>query len=81
MTVLFKTFIKGKEYNRTGVIAYANYEYDRFCFILVPLRGKINLGPRPQNKILVPFRGHSKKLQLAPPSLLYGSALPPPWGH
>ena len=45
------------------------------CYILylVPLRGEINLGPRPQNKILVPFRGHFQKIRRAPPSLLYGS--------
>ena len=36
----------GKECNRTDLIAYANYEYGRLCFILVPLRGKINSGPR-----------------------------------
>ena len=38
------------------LIAYANYEHDKFCFIAVPLKGKITLGPCPQNKILVPFR-------------------------
>ena len=73
MTVLSKTW---KECNRTDPIAYANCEYDRLCFILIPLRVKINLGPRPQNKILVPFRGHFQKIRRAPPSLLYGS--PPP---
>ena len=36
-----------KECNRTDLIAYANYEYERLCFIVVPLRGKLNLGPRP----------------------------------
>ena len=66
----FQSLQEGKEYNRTGLIAHANYEYDRLCFILVPLRGKINLRPRPQNKILVPFRGHFKKIRQAPPSLL-----------
>ena len=74
----FENLQKGKEYNRTDLIAYANYEYDRLCFILVPLTGKINLRPRPQNKILVPFRGHFKKIRRAPPSLLYGSPPPPP---
>ena len=44
--------------------------------LLIPLRGKINLGPRPQNKILVPFRGNFQKIRRAPPSLLYG--IPPP---
>ena len=43
------------------------------CFILVPLRGKITLGPRPQNKILLPFRGRFQKLRQACLSLLYGS--------
>ena len=47
-----------------------------YVFILVPLRGEINSGPRPQNKILVPFRGHFQKIRQAPPSLLCGS--PPP---
>ena len=63
----------GKACNRTDLIAYASYEFDRLCFILVPLRGKINLGPRPQKKILVPFRGHFQKIRRTPPSLLYGS--------
>ena len=30
-------------------------------------------GPSPQNKILVPFRGHFQNIRRAPPSLLYGS--------
>ena len=72
-----KNLQKRKECNRTDLIAHANYVYDRLCFILVPLRGKINLGPCPKNKILVPFSGRFKKLRRAPPSLLYGS---PPWG-
>ena len=54
MTVLFETF-KEERVNRTDLIAYASYKYDRLCFILVSLKGKINFGPRPQNKILVPF--------------------------
>ena len=66
MTVLFSKTFKG------DLIAYASYEHDRLCFVLVPLRGKINLGPRPQNKILVPFRGHFQKIRRAPPSLLHG---------
>ena len=70
---LFVNLQKGKEYNRTDLIAFSNYEHVRLCFILVPLRGKSNLRPRPQNKILVPFRGHSKKIRRTPPSLLYGS--------
>ena len=45
----------------------------RLYFILVSLRGKINLGERPQNKILVPFKGGFQKIRRAPPSLLYGS--------
>ena len=52
---------KGKECNRTDLIAYANYECSRLCFILVPLRGEISLGPCPQNKILVPSRGRLQK--------------------
>ena len=56
MTVLSKTFKRG-----TDLIAYANYEYDRLCFILVPLRGQIILGPRTRDKILVPFRGRCQK--------------------
>ena len=40
---------------------------------------KFNLGPRPQNKILVPFRGHFQKIRRAPPSLLYGSPHPGPF--
>ena len=80
MTVLFsKTFKRpGKECNRTDLIAYASYEHDRLRFILVPLRGKITLGPRLQNKILGPFRGHFRKVRRAPPSLLYGSPPSPP---
>ena len=62
----FLNLQKGKQYNRTHLIAYANYEYERLRFILVPLRGKITLGPRPQNKILVPFRGHFKKIRGVP---------------
>ena len=54
----FSNLQKGKEYNRTDLVAYANYKYYRLCFIVVPLRGKINLGRRPQNKLFVPFRGH-----------------------
>ena len=73
MTVLSKTFSSGEECNRTDLIAYASYEYDRLCFILVPLRGKITLGPHPQNKNLAPFRGRFQKIRRAPPSLLYGS--------
>ena len=76
MTVLSKPFKKRKECNRTDLTAYANSEYDRLCFILVPVRGKINLGPRPQDKILVPFRSHFQKIRRAPPSLLYGSVPP-----
>ena len=53
--------------------AYVNYKYGRLCFILVPLRGKINFGLRPQNKNLVPFRGRFRKIRRAPPSLLYES--------
>ena len=93
MTVLSKTFKRGKsaiEPTRsellflirswTDLIAYANYEYNMLCLILVPLRVKINLGPRPQNKILVPFRGRFQKIRRSPPSLLYGSPPPPPPG-
>ena len=76
----FENLQRGKEYNRTVLTAYANYAYDRLCFMLVPLMGKINLGPRLQNKILVPFRGHFKTIRRAPPSLLYGSTPPPPLG-
>ena len=57
----FRNPQKGKERNRTDLIAYAYYEYDRLCFILVPLWDKINLAPHPQSKILVPFRGHFPK--------------------
>ena len=39
---------------------------------------KINLGPRPQNKILVPFRVFFQKIRRAPPSLLYGTIPPGP---
>ena len=53
------------------------YEHDRLC-LLVPHRGKINLGPHPQNKILIPFRGHFQNIRRAPPSLLYGIPPPPP---
>ena len=67
----FENLQKGKECNRTDPIPHANYVYDRLCFILVPLRGKI------KNKILVAFRGRFKKIRRAPLSLLYGS---PPWG-
>ena len=62
MTVLSKTLKRGKsaiEPTRSRPNSLMpHYEYDRlcFCFILVPVRGKITLGPRPQNKILVPFR-------------------------
>ena len=50
MTVSFsKTFKRGK----SAIEPTQQPEYDRLCFMLVPLRGKINLGPRPQNKILV----------------------------
>ena len=38
------------------------HEYDRLCFILVPLKGKINVEPRLQNKILLPFKGRFEKL-------------------
>ena len=63
MTVLSETFKRGKStMHGTYLMAYANYGYDRLCFILVPLRVKINLGPRPQNRILVPFRGHFQKI-------------------
>ena len=77
----FSNLQKGKEYNRTDLIDYVNYEYNRLCFIVVPLRGKINFGPHPQNKIMVPFRGHFKKIRRAPPSLLCGSPPPPAPGH
>ena len=63
----FLNLQKGKECNRTDLIAYANYEYGRLRFILAPLRGKINLGRRPQNKISVPFRDHFQKVRRAPP--------------
>ena len=53
----------------------ANYEYDRLGYILVPLRVKIKLGPRPLNKILVPFRGYFQKIRRAP-----SSPPPPPPG-
>ena len=57
MTALSKTFKRGE--SAVGpTYSNANYEYDRLCFIFVLLRGKITLGPHPQNKILVPFRGH-----------------------
>ena len=47
--MLSKTFKRGKNaIVLNKLITYANYEYDRSCFILVPLRGKINLGPLPQ---------------------------------
>ena len=72
----FSNLQKGREYNRSDLIAYANYECDRLCFILIPLRGKINLGPRPQNKILVPFKGHFKKIRQAPRHFYMG--VPPP---
>ena len=58
----FENLQKAKECNGTDLIAYENYEYDRLCFILVPLRGKINLGPRPQNKIFILFRGGFQKV-------------------
>ena len=59
MTVSFsKTFKRGK----SAIEPTQQPEYDRLCFMLVPLRGKINLGPRPQNKILVPFKGHFQKI-------------------
>ena len=57
MTVLSKTFKRAK-----STIAYDNYERVRLCFILVPLTGKTYLGPRPENKILVPFRGCFQKI-------------------
>ena len=40
---------------------------------LVPLRGGNEFGTRPQNKILVPFRGVLEMFWRAPPSLLRGS--------
>ena len=76
--MLSKTFKKGKSAIEPTIIIYANYEYDRISFILVPLRGKITLGPRPQNKIWVPFRVRFQKIRRAPPSLLCGSNPPPP---
>ena len=72
MKVLSKTGQKWKECKRTNVV-YENPEHVRLCFILVLLRGKINLGPRPQNKILVPFRGFFQKIRRTLPSLSYGS--------
>ena len=38
---------------------------------LVPLWGKKLFGPRPQNRILVPFRGSFQNFQRSLPSLLY----------
>ena len=73
--MLSKPFQREKS-AKADLIAYAFYEYDRVSFILVPLRGEITLGPRPQNKILVPFRGHFQKIRRAAPSLLYGSQCP-----
>ena len=42
------------------------------------LRGKSNFRLRPQNKILVPFRGFFQRMKIrrAPPSLLYRSPAP-----
>ena len=48
-------------------------------FQLVPLRGISNLVPRPQNKILVPFRGFFPNIRWPPLSLIYGST-PSPLG-
>ena len=62
-----KNLQKGIECKRTDLIAYPNCKYDRLCFVLVPLRGKINLGLRPQNKILVPFRGPRHFYMGSPP--------------
>ena len=69
----FLNLQKGKDCNRTDLKAYTNYECDRLCFILEPLRGKINLEPRPQNKIFVPFRGSSQNIRRAFPSRLLAS--------
>ena len=44
---------------------------------LVPLRGKKLFGPRPQNRILIPFRGTFQNFRRSPLSLLYGSSFPP----
>ena len=78
MTVLSKTFKRRMSATEPINIACENCEYDRLCFILVlALRVKIRLGPRPPNKILVPFRDHFQKIRRTPPSLLYGSPPPP----
>ena len=64
--MLFKTFKRGKgKSDLIDLVVYANYEYDRLCFILVPLKGKINLRPRLQNRVLVPFRGHFQRIRRA----------------
>ena len=61
--MLSKTFKRGKSaIELTYIIAYANSECDRLCFVFVPIRGKINLGPRAQIKISVLFRGHFQKI-------------------
>ena len=43
------------------------------CLQLVPLRGKKLFGPRPQNRILVPFRGSFQNFRGSRLSLLCGS--------
>ena len=46
----FENLQKRKECNRTDLMAYANYKYDRLCLMLVPLYDKINLGPRHKSR-------------------------------
>ena len=57
MTVFSKTSVKrGKSAIEPTYRPTQNMNMSG-CFILVPFRGKINLGPRPQNKIVVLFKG------------------------
>ena len=61
----------------TGMIVVQIWQELLVFLEMVPVRGENEFEPRPQNEILVPFRGSLQNFRRSSPSLLYGS---PPLG-